>query len=69
MHFIFLLLQGNVGNRVKEPEFIRVLTTAILETSMGMFCYFIIFLNIFELYFLTFFNYNFFVIIVFRASQ
>ncbi|XP_015438876.1 PREDICTED: eukaryotic translation initiation factor 4 gamma 3-like isoform X3 [Dufourea novaeangliae] len=24
----------NVGNRVKEPEFIRVLTTAILETSM-----------------------------------
>ncbi|CAK9810287.1 Eukaryotic translation initiation factor 4 gamma 3 [Anthophora quadrimaculata] len=25
---------ANVGNRVKEPEFIRVLTTAILETSM-----------------------------------
>ncbi|XP_016915134.2 eukaryotic translation initiation factor 4 gamma 3 isoform X4 [Apis cerana] len=24
----------NVGNRIKEPEFIRVLTTAILETSM-----------------------------------
>ncbi|XP_076181960.1 eukaryotic translation initiation factor 4 gamma isoform X3 [Ptiloglossa arizonensis] len=24
----------NVGNRAKEPEFIRVLTTAILETSM-----------------------------------
>ncbi|KAK9303150.1 hypothetical protein QLX08_005097 [Tetragonisca angustula] len=27
-------IMGNVGNRVKEPEFIRVLTTAILETSM-----------------------------------
>ncbi|XP_076621218.1 eukaryotic translation initiation factor 4 gamma isoform X1 [Colletes latitarsis] len=29
-------IMKNVGDRVKEPEFIRVLTTAILETSMEL---------------------------------
>lgn len=43
MHAVRYLLQVNVGNRVKEPEFIRVLTTAILETSMGTYCYYILF--------------------------
>lgn len=36
--FFFYLLQENVGSRVKDPKFIRTLMTAILETSIGIYC-------------------------------
>jgi len=34
---ISLLFQVNVGNREKDPQFIRHLMTAILETTLGMY--------------------------------
>jgi len=45
---INLLFQANVGNREKDPKFIRHLMTAILETTLGIYCntlFFEIFLN------------------------
>lgn len=34
---INLLFQANVGNREKDPKFIRHLMTAILETTLGIY--------------------------------
>lgn len=42
-----LLFQANVGNRDKDPKFIRHLMTAILETTLGTY-YKILFLKIFN---------------------
>lgn len=37
------LFQANVGNRNKDPKFIRQLTTAILETTLGIYYNYIFF--------------------------
>lgn len=39
----FILFQANVGNRDKDPKFIRHLMTAILETTLGMYYNYIFF--------------------------